>query len=650
MQMAIVKMSNFSLFAFDSNRDDLLHELQKFEYVHFKNLDEDEDLKEEGLESVTVPESIVEVDEEISKVKYGIDLLSKYHEEDSGLKAMLEGKTNLTFEELQKRASSIDYLPVYEELRELALKADELNREEKQLNALKEELKHWEGLEYPIKDLRTFEQSNVFIGTLPKKLEDKLQEDLLDLEYTYAEVISEDKDNVYLFALVSKDESEKLNEILRNNSFSTVKLEGEDTPKEEIASIDENLRRISEENKEIEGSIVGLVDNLPKFEIVYDYLTNKKLRLSASENFLKTEKVDVIEGYVPTSMEDDFEKVVKKALPHSYYLEIEEADKDDPDVPVLLENSKFAESFESLTSMYALPKYNEIDPTPLFAPFYLAFFGMMVADMGYGLLMLIGTSIILRKANLEDSTKKFIRFFFYLSFSVIAWGALYGSFFGDIFPIKGLVDPAEDYQSLLILSIVFGLIHLFFALGISAYMKIRDKDYKGALFDVGFWYMALAGGIVFLLTMVVTLSPLVKTISKTVMIIGMAGIVLTGGRDAKSIGGKLGGGIYELYGISGYVGDFVSYSRLMALGLSGGFISVAVNMMAGMLFESGILGILFGIVVLIGGQLFNVFLSLLGSYVHTSRLIYVEFFGKFYEGGGKSFNLFRSKPKFINLK
>ncbi|NLJ97700.1 MAG: V-type ATP synthase subunit I [Tissierellia bacterium] len=650
MQMAIVKMSNFSLFAFDSNRDDLLHELQKFEYVHFKNLDEDEDLKEEGLESVTVPESIVEVDEEISKVKYVIDLLSKYHEEDSGLKAMLEGKTNLTFEELQKRASSIDYLPVYEELRELALKADELNREEKQLNALKEELKHWEGLEYPIKDLRTFEQSNVFIGTLPKKLEDKLQEDLLDLEYTYAEVISEDKDNVYLFALVSKDESEKLNEILRNNSFSTVKLEGEDTPKEEIASIDENLRRISEENKEIEGSIVGLVDNLPKFEIVYDYLTNKKLRLSASENFLKTEKVDVIEGYVPTSMEDDFEKVVKKALPHSYYLEIEEADKDDPDVPVLLENSKFAESFESLTSMYALPKYNEIDPTPLFAPFYLAFFGMMVADMGYGLLMLIGTSIILRKANLEDSTKKFIRFFFYLSFSVIAWGALYGSFFGDIFPIKGLVDPAEDYQSLLILSIVFGLIHLFFALGISAYMKIRDKDYKGALFDVGFWYMALAGGIVFLLTMVVTLSPLVKTISKTVMIIGMAGIVLTGGRDAKSIGGKLGGGIYELYGISGYVGDFVSYSRLMALGLSGGFISVAVNMMAGMLFESGILGILFGIVVLIGGQLFNVFLSLLGSYVHTSRLIYVEFFGKFYEGGGKSFNLFRSKPKFINLK
>ena len=650
MQMAIVKMSNFSLFAFDSNRDDLLHELQKFEYVHFKNLDEDEDLKEEGLESVTVPESIVEVDEEISKVKYVIDLLSKYHEEDSGLKAMLEGKTNLTFEELQKRASSIDYLPVYEELRELALKADELNREEKQLNALKEELKHWEGLEYPIKDLRTFEQSNVFIGTLPKKLEDKLQEDLLDLEYTYAEVISEDKDNVYLFALVSKDESEKLNEILRNNSFSTVKLEGEDTPKEEIASIDKNLRRISEENKEIEGSIVGLVDNLPKFEIVYDYLTNKKLRLSASENFLKTEKVDVIEGYVPTSMEDDFEKVVKKALPHSYYLEIEEADKDDPDVPVLLENSKFAESFESLTSMYALPKYNEIDPTPLFAPFYLAFFGMMVADMGYGLLMLIGTSIILRKANLEDSTKKFIRFFFYLSFSVIAWGALYGSFFGDIFPIKGLVDPAEDYQSLLILSIVFGLIHLFFALGISAYMKIRDKDYKGALFDVGFWYMALAGGIVFLLTMVVTLSPLVKTISKTVMIIGMAGIVLTGGRDAKSIGGKLGGGIYELYGISGYVGDFVSYSRLMALGLSGGFISVAVNMMAGMLFESGILGILFGIVVLIGGQLFNVFLSLLGSYVHTSRLIYVEFFGKFYEGGGKSFNLFRSKPKFINLK
>ena len=150
MQMAIVKMSSFNLFAFDSNRDDLLHELQKFEYVHFVDLDEDEDLKEEGLKNVTVPESIVEVDEEVAKARHAIDILLKYHSEETGLKAMLEGKPNFTFKELEEKASNIDYLPVYEEIKELSSKADKFDEEEKRLNALKEELKHWVKLEYPI--------------------------------------------------------------------------------------------------------------------------------------------------------------------------------------------------------------------------------------------------------------------------------------------------------------------------------------------------------------------------------------------------------------------------------------------------------------------------------------------------------------------
>lgn len=650
MQMAIVKMSNFNLFAFDSNRDDLLHELQKFEYVHFVDLDEDEDLKEEGLKNVTVPESIVEIDEEIAKARYAIDVLLKYHSEETGLKAMLEGKPNFTFKELEEKASNIDYLPIYEELKEYASKVNKFEEEEKQLNALKEELKHWVKLEYPIKDLRTFEQSKVFVGTLPKKIADKLKGDLVDLEYAYIETISEDDEYVYLFALTSKDEADELYEILRSNSFSAVDLTGEGTPKEEITSIDEKLGQVAEEKKKVENAIIALLKHLPDFEIVYEYLTNKKLRLSASENFLSTESVNVIKGYIPTDMEKDFKEAIERSQPQAYYLEVKEADRDDPDVPVLLKNSKFVETFESLTNMYALPRYNEIDPTPLLAPFYLTFFGMMVADMGYGLLMLIATAFVLKKGNLEDSKKKFIRFFFYLSFSVIAWGALYGSFFGDLLPIKGLVDPAQEYQSILIVAVIFGLIHLFFGLGIKAYMDIRDKRYFDALCDVGFWYMALAGGIVLILTTVVPISATVKTVSKIVMIIGLAGILLTGGREGKSTGAKIGMGIYELYGISGYVGDFVSYSRLMALGLSGGFISAAVNMIAGMLFGSGILGILFGVIIIIFGQLLNIFLSLLGAYVHTSRLMYVEFFGKFYDGGGKRFDSFRSKPEFINLK
>jgi len=648
--MAIVRMSKFSLFVFDSERENLLHELQKFKYVHFLNLEEDEELKEDGLEALSIPEKIEEVNEEISKVNYALNLLSKYYERESGIKAMIQGKETLTFEELENRALAFDFLPVYKKLRELASEVDGYEQESTRLRTQREDLQLWEKLDYPIKDLNSLKQCEVYTGIVPTKMKDKLNEELLDLEYTYTEFINEDKNNIYFFALTSKDETAKLNEILRRNGYSSIKINGEKTPKEEIKAIDERLSQLQEYKEKKIDEIKELSANVPNLEIYYEYLMNKKLRAAVSENFLKTERVNVIEGYIPTEKAEEFTEIVKKSQKNAYYLEMQEAEKDDPNVPILLENSKFTETFESLTSMYSLPKYNEVDPTPLLAPFYFAFFGMMVADAIYGLLMVIGCFVALRVANLSEDQKRFIRFFYYLGYSTIFWGVCYGSYLGGLIKIPGLIDPGSEYMKVLIMSIVFGLIHLFFGLGIKAYMNIREGKYLDALYDVGFWYMALGGGIMWILTMVVSLPPVVATISKTVFIIGAVGIVLTNGRDAKSIPGKLVSGLYSLYGISSYVGDFVSYSRLMALGLSGGFIASAINMMCGMLFGLGIVGIPLGIIVFIVGQLFNIFLSLLGAYVHAIRLIYVEFFGKFYDGGGQTFNIFRNKPKYINLK
>lgn len=648
--MAIVKMSNFSLFAFDSERDNLLHELQKFEYVHFLNLDEDESLKNEGLKNVEVPESVVAIDEELIKVKYSIDLLSKYYIRDTGIKAMQKGKESFSFNELEERASGIDYLTIYNKLRELDTKREALAQEVAKLNTSISELSHWIKLNNPIKDLNSFDQSEIFLGTVPKKLKLKIENELIITKYTYYEVISEDKDNLYVIVLTSKSEEEIVKEVLRNNSFSNVKLSGEETPEKEISIYNNRIKELEDEISYYKQEIERLTINLPELEIVYDYLMNQKLRIASSENFLMTENVNIIKGYIPTNMHNEFAESVKAALGNVYYLEVEEADKDDPNVPILLNNSKFVKSFESLTSMYALPRYNEIDPTPFLAPFYLIFFGMMLADLGYGLILLIGTFLALKLFNLSENQKSFIRFFYYLSYPTIVWGLVYGSFLGGIIPMPALINPSEEYFDILIISIIFGIIHLYFGLGLKAYLSIREKKYLDALFDVGFWYMALTGGIGFLLPTLITLPSIIKNVSLVVMVIGMVGIVATGGRSSKSIAGKAVGGLYSLYGISSYVGDFVSYSRLMALGLSGGFIGGAINMIAGMLFDSGIVGIIGGIVVFIGGQFFNIFLSALGAYVHSIRLIFVEFFGKFYEGGGKRFNLFRSEPKYINLK
>ncbi len=647
--MAIVKMSSFSLFAFDSERDDLLHELQKFGYVHFSDLANDEVLKGEGLRDVIVPEGITEVDQDIANIKYALEILSKNDSRETGFKAMIKGKTNFTLEGLEETAGAYDYRPVFESLKDRMGKVESLNQEEMRLNAASDELKPWVTLGYPVSSMKGFSQSEVFTGTVPKKLKDKLMNELLPFDYTYYEVISEGKDESYLLAISSKEEKDAVNEVLRNNSFSSIKISGDEEPDKEMHKLAERLSVLKSEREAVKAEIKEMAVHLPDLEVYYEYLMNKKVRLHASENFLRTDSVNVIRGYIPTEMAGDFRKAVEASQKNAYYLDVKEA-KDESDIPILLKNNKLNQTFESLTAMYALPQYNEIDPTPLLAPFYLFFFGMMVADVGYGAILLIGTAVILKIANLAESTEKFIRFFFYLSIPTMFWGAIYGSFFGGIIKIPGLIDPAKDYMMILIMSIIFGLVHVFFALGVKAFLYVRAGDPIGALFDAGFWYMALIGAIGFLLPMFLDLPPAVKTISMVVMIIGMGGIVVTGGRSAETVVGKAAGGLYSLYGISSYVGDFVSYSRLMALGLSGGFIASAINMMIGMLSGMGIIGILFGVVLFVGGQAFNIFLSLLGAYVHTSRLTYVEFFGKFYSGGGKPFNLFQNASKYINLK
>jgi len=643
-------MSSFSLFTFDSDRDRLLHELQKFGSVHFTDLKADETLSEEGLETLEVPADLAVIDEEIQSVKYALDLLRQYDQRESGIKAMIKGKDSFTFQELEDKVAEFDYDPIISKFRALTGKIDHLSQEEMKLKALTEELRPWKKLDYEVKSLRDFSFSEVFTGTVPKKLMEKLKSDLEPLKETHFEVLSEGKDEAYILGITSSTEREEFNEILRNNSYTSLSIPTEGTPTAEMEKIRVELSRMKSEKAEVKAEIKSMANYLPQFEEVYEYLLNKKLRFAAESNFLKTENVNVISGYVPTEKAVQFRKAVEGAQDNAFYLEIEDAVDTGKEVPILLKNGSFSETFESLTTMYALPTYNSVDPTPYLAPFYFAFFGMMVADLAYGIILLAVTGIALKFFNLDKGTKLFVKFLFYLSFSVIAWGLIYGSFFGDLIKLPSLIAPMEQYTELLVISIIFGGIHLFYALGIKAYLSFREGKPLDALFDVGFWYMALMGAIGFLAAGFVPVPDVVKPISMWVMIIGMVGIVLTGGRENKSVGGKLAGGFYSLYGISGYIGDFVSYSRLMALGLSGGFIAVAMNMIMNMLFDMGPIGILPGIIIFIFGQLFNLFLSALSAYVHTSRLTYVEFFGKFYEGGGKAFKLFRNKSKYINVE
>ncbi len=645
--MAIVNMSSFDLFAYDEDRQELLDELQKFEYVHFSDTSELSETNE--LDKIEIPDSLVKNQDEVNKLSWMIELLKPRVEAPGALKALKEGLRTYTLPQLESEAQNIEFNNLYTKLKEVTNRLDEIGQETNNLKQQIEELSPWENLDVQISDIKDGDGTFIFTGTIPTKQLSDVEESFKNYKYTHIQKVSHQNNLNYVVVVTLEEEYANAIEELKRNGFNRVRINTTGRVDEEIERIKSSISSYDDEKVELNAQLDHYTSHLEKLELSYEYLMNQRLKLSTTEKFAQLSGINITQGYVPTEMVDSFKKVLDNTLGSRYYVEIKEAERDDPNIPILLKNNKFNEVFESITTMYALPKYNEIDPTPFFAIFYCIFFGMMVADMGYGTLVLIGTAIALKFFNLKPSMRKFIGFFFFLSISTIVWGFIYGSAFGISLPFK-LIDTQNDAIKLLILSVIFGGIHLFYAMAIQAYMKIRDGKPMDAVYDVLFCYMALMGGVVFLLSkMVPSIPSIAGTISMWVMIVGMVGIVLFGARDAGSPVGRFVGGLYELYGISSYVGDLVSYSRLMALGLAGGFIAVAINMIIAML-PKNIVGIAIGAVVFVFGHLFNAFLSLLSAYVHTSRLTYVEYFGKFYEGGGKKFNLFKNEPKYINIK
>lgn len=655
--MAIVKMNKFTLLTFESQKETLLKNLQKFEEVEFINLGDKELEVYKGLLNDSESLKVSELQGDLAKVNFSINYLNKYKEKVSVIKQLKEGKKTLSCNELETKVKDILWVDTYDFLKDKEARILALKNKKSKISSEIEVIRPWLNFDAQFSDLKKFNWCSSFIGSIPRNLQSEFLEKFNnEVPESYVEFIEEVKDEITLIILVHKDLSEKAMDILKDFAFAKANIEYDGNPKEIRKSFKEEIEQLNLEEQEIEEAIASKAELLFELELVYEHITNEIIKHEASENFLKTSNVTVIEGWVPREQTEKLQGVLKEILGESFYFEMEEAetaDVEEEEIPIKLKNNPVAENFESITEMYSLPHYSEIDPTPLLTPFYLLFFGMMVADAGYALVMFVGSMLALKLFNLDESKKKFVKFFLYLSIPTALVGMVYGSYFGDAlsgFGVKGLIDPGNDVITILISAMLFGLIQLFVGLGIKGYMFIREGKYLDAIYDTCSWYAAIIGGIILFANFQMGGLPSgLVTFGKWLMIIGMVAIVLTQGRESKSIGGKLGGGLYSLYGITGYVGDLVSYSRLMALGLSGGSIAGAFNVMIGYL-PSGIAQIVGGALLFVGAHVFNLLLGGLGAYVHTCRLEYVEYFSKFYVGGGRAFKPFKFKNEYINIK
>lgn len=639
--MAIVKMDKFNLFSFENDRASLLDILQKFNYVHFNDLEVDD--KEDYVKKVKNQEKLARIDEERSKLEYAINSIEKFLEEDE-LNSI--EKKDMSLDLLYKEGENFRFDEIYPQLKKQIDLREKSQEKIKNLKASNDELEVFKGLDLDIESIENSHRFFVEVGSIADQFYKDFDTDFVKKDFKTAMIIDlNKKDSLnYVIAISSLEEKDKFREFLRDHGFSKANIKTKKKVSEKIAL---NLEEIEKYEKNLEESEEKIKENkkfLPDFYLYQAYLENLRRKESSSEYFLKTKRLDFIEGYIPHNLKDKFNSDLKEVLGEEFVLDVDEADKDDPNVPIILDNNKLIEPYESVVETYSLPKYNEVDPTLLVSIFYTIFTGFMLGDLGYGLILFIGTILLRKFKDLPESTDKMVRLFTRVGLSGCVFGLIFGSFFGGIIPLPGLIDTQKDFNTLMVISLIIGGISLFTALGVKAYMLIRDGDPIGAIFDVLFWYMAVGGAIALIL-----LDGPQKNIAKIIMIVAMVGIVLTGGRENKSIGGKAAGGLYSLYGMSSWIGDFVSFLRLMALVLSGGFVAYSVNLIVGMLWPAGILGKIGAILVFVIFQLFNLFLSTLSAYVHSLRLVYVEMFNKFYEGGGKKFRQMIENSKFINI-
>lgn len=628
-----------------SEADSLIASLQRLSCIEIIKSEETEN---KGIKNVDVSEDTEVVNTALSETSKAIEFLTEY---DTNKYGLFDAPAEASVESFDSGLDAIVYGTV-RKANKLSQTINQLTSTISELNAKIEALKPWSDIKVSLPEDKTAHTVQI-AGTFPQSVrmetvEEKLADYAVCLEKT-------GESGGLIFCLVSAhtDDAEAVRRVLSSSGFSKTsvtasKKEGYANGK--LKELEESKTSCEKSLKEAKDAAVKTAKNIKDVKAFYDILQIRAERIDAIGSSGETKNTVLVSGWVPKKAVPHVEK---KLVSHSAaYMFEDPAEGEEP--PVHLDNNAFAKNYEPVVSMYALPAYGTFDPTMIMSVFYTVIFGLMFADFGYGLIIVLGCLLGLKLLHPKEGLARMLKMFLFCGVACMIAGVLFGSYFGDLIialrenfggekdlPSMALAfDMIENPMAFLVVSLVLGAVHLLAGMAVKFYILCKDGHVFDAIFDVGSWFVLFAGIGVFF----------VNSLAGAIVAgIGALMLICTQGRREKNILMKIGKGVLSLYDIVSYASDLLSYSRVLALGLASAVIASVVNLLATMGGPT-VAGIILFVFIFLIGHIINMAVNLLGTYVHTSRLQYIEFFGKFYETGGREFKPLSYKTKYVNLK
>ena len=635
-------MKHLRLLGMESEREALLKAMQDMECVEISSIDGSEEALKSGFAKPD-DKALMSAQEASRAYRTALASLDRFAPEKKGMFRKRQGVSRAAFFSAESEENA---RTAAETINKDTRRLGEIESERTKNEALRATLAPWLTVNAPLGGADG--ALAVFFGTAGLNVTDdalKALADSLDGLLTWQQA-SSDRSLRYLLVMCHGSVKERALSALRDLGFSTVSFRGmTGTAKENDKALAENLAALEKERQEIEQRIAGLGGKREALLEASDRAAIALRREEAKSRLVGTDKVFLLEGWLPADRCAALEKALK---PFTCAIETREPTEDEyPQVPVQLKNNKLTRPLNMVTEMYSLPAYGTLDPNPLMAPFFILFYGIMMADMGYGLLMMIASVIISKKYRPKGTSGELFSLLGLCGISTFIMGALTGGFFGDfltqlvaivspgtVFALPKLFDPLDDLTMILIGSMALGMVQIVTGMAISLIEKCKRKKFLDAFFEEITWWIVFIG---------IALLALGK--GAAVLYVGCA-LVLLGPIVQGKGWGKLTGVFGSLYNhVTGYFGDILSYTRLMALMLAGSGIAQVFNMLAAM--PGNVIAF---IIISMLGNAMNFGLNLLGCYVHDLRLQCLEFFNKFYVDGGKPFRPMTLDTEYVDLQ